>query len=80
MMAEIEYAADKDCVDNKMKLTVGDKAFSFITENTSGWYNYKKTILEKVQISDGTRGRVILAPQVIRRSKVMNAKSVILLP
>ena len=77
---EIDYAADKNCLDNEMKLTVGDQTFSFKTENTGGWYNYRKTILGKVKISSGTNSRVVLTPQIIHGSKVMNIKSVTLLP
>lgn len=77
---EIDYAADENCLDNEMKLNVYDQAFSFKTENTGGWYNYRKTILGKVKIVDGTRGQIVLAPQIINGSKVMNIKSVTLLP
>lgn len=77
---EIDYAADENCLDNEMKLSVGDQTFSFKTENTGDWYKYQKTILGKVKIAQGTHARVVLSPQIIHGSKVMNIKSVTLLP
>lgn len=77
---EIDYAADENCLDNEMKLSVGDQTFSFKTENTGDWYKYQKTILGKVKIAQGTHARVVLTPQIIHGSKVMNIKSVALLP
>jgi alpha-L-fucosidase len=77
---EINYAADENSLDNEMALKVGNKTFSFKTESTGGWHNFRKVILGEVEINKNTYGTIVLAPQIIHGTKVMNIKSVMLLP
>jgi len=77
---EISYGADENSSGNQMVLSIGNNIFPFTTGNTGGWHTPGAFILGKVELPANLHEVISLHPRVIQGNRVMNIRSVKLLP